>query len=98
MIIILVLSEQSNSSLSVVWIEFRHVYVINEIDELEFSYRSIISSCLLFELLLQNCLKEGRISIIIEVDNLLNVLISHGGQVIQETTRYLCLATPCISN
>jgi len=59
MLIILVLSDKSNGSLSVVSIESRHVKIINEIDELIFTNRSVSFTCLFLKLLLKNGLKQG---------------------------------------
>ena len=46
MIVVLVLSHEGNSGLSVVWIKSRHVQIINEVDELVLSDWSIASTCL----------------------------------------------------
>jgi len=54
-----VLSDKSNGSLSVVSIESRHVKIINEIDELIFTNRSVSFTCLFLKLLLKNGLKQG---------------------------------------
>jgi len=59
MLIILVLSDKSNSSLSVVSIKGRHVKIINEIDELILADRSVSLTCLLLKLLLENSLEQG---------------------------------------
>lgn len=55
-IIIFVLSQKGDGSLSIVGIKSGHVKIINEVDELKFAYWSIGSTSLLFELLLKNIL------------------------------------------
>ena len=53
MVVVLVLSHESNGGLSVVRIKSWHVQIINEIDELVLSNWSISSTCLSLELLLK---------------------------------------------
>jgi hypothetical protein len=81
-IVIFVLSQKRDSSLSVVGIKSGHVQVINEIDELEFTDGGISTTSLLFELLLEDILEKHRISVEVEVNNLHNLLISGSGELV----------------
>jgi hypothetical protein len=83
MLIIFVLSQKRDSSLCVIWIELGHVQVINEIDQLIFTNWGISSTSFLFKLLFKNSLEKHRISVIVEVNNLLNVLISGCSQIMK---------------
>ena len=58
MFIILMLSKQSNSSLSVIWIKFRHVKIINEVNKFKFVNRSKCSTNFLLKKLLENGLQK----------------------------------------
>ena len=99
MIVVLVLSNKSDGGLSVVRIKSRHVQIINEIDELVLSNRSIASTCLSFELLLKLVLQESRVSVVVEVDNLLKeLLFCWVAKVIEETLCDLSLTTSSVSN
>jgi hypothetical protein len=95
-LIVLVLSQQGNSSLGVVGIKLGHVQVINKVDELELAYRSIGPTCLLLERLLQNGLEESRVSVVVEVHDLVNVLVSGSGEVVQKTLGDLGLTATSI--
>ena len=53
MVVVFVLPDKSDGSLSVVWIKSWHVQIINEIDELVLSNWSIASTSLSLELLLK---------------------------------------------
>lgn len=59
MFVILMLSYKSNSSLGVIFIESRHVEIVNKVDELIFTDRSISLTCFLLKLLLKDCLKQS---------------------------------------
>ena len=99
MVIVLMLSDKSNGCLSVIWIKSGHVQVINEIDELVLSNWSITCTCLPLELLFKLILKKSRVSVVIEVYNLLQVLLFCWiAKVIKETFSNLSLTATSLSN
>lgn len=71
MLIICMLSKQSNSTLSVIGIELRHVKVINEIDKFLFSWWTKLFSCNFLQKLLKLDLQIAGISVIWEVNELI---------------------------
>ena len=99
MVIVLMLSDKSNGCLSVVWIKSGHVQVINEVDKLVLSNWSITCTCLPLKLLFKLVLKKSRVSIVVEVDNLLQVLLFCWiAKFIKETFGNLGLTATSLSN
>lgn len=68
MFVVSMLSEKGNSTLGVVLIELGHVQIVNEVDELEFPWRTELLSCLLLQGLLQLNLEIRRVSVVVEVN------------------------------
>ena len=91
MLIVLVLTDKGDGTLSIILIESGHVEIINEVDELILADWSINFTGSTLELLLENGLEKHRVSVEIEVDDLLEVLISLGGQIVKETLNDLSL-------
>ena len=56
MLVVLVLSNEGDSSLGVVGIKLWHVKIIDEVDQLVLGYWSIDSTCLLFKRLFESSL------------------------------------------
>ena len=98
MLVVSVLSQESDSVLGVVWIPSWHVQVINEIDELSSTLWSIQSTSLLLEVLLEDHLSQVGIRIEVEVDDLMLVSIRLGADIGQETLDDLGLTTSSLSN
>lgn len=102
MLVILVLTNQSNGALSIVLIKGGHVEIINEVEELELADRSEDLTSSLFELLLEDLLKKHGIGIEVEVDGLLQVLllilISSCAKLVEETLNDLGLTATSLSN
>ena len=102
MLVILVLTNESNGALSVVLIEGRHVEIINEVEELELADRSEDLTGSLLKLLLEDLLKKHGVGIEVEVDGLLQVLllvlISSCAKLVEETLNDLGLTTTSLSN
>jgi hypothetical protein len=74
MLVIFLLSQKSNSSLCLVWIFFWHVNVINEIDELGFARWLVSSTSFLDQVFLEDLSEEIGISVVVHVNNLLQVV------------------------
>jgi len=75
MLIISMLSEKGNGILCVIWISSWHVHVINKVNELSLSLGGIQSTSFLLEILFHDHLKQVGISVEVEIDDLLLVLI-----------------------
>lgn len=97
-LVILVLSQERDGSLSVVRIKSGHVEIINEIDELELANWGISSTCLFLKLLLKDILEEHRVRVEIEIDDLHDVLISCSGEVVEETHSDLGLSAASVTD
>jgi len=91
MLVVFVLTHESNGTLSIVLIERRHVEIINEVDELILANRAINFTSSTLKLLLKNGLEEHRVSVEIEIDNLLEILISFRRKIIEHTLNDLGL-------
>ena len=76
MLVVSVLSEESNSILGIIWITSWHIHIINEIDQLEFTNWSKCLTCFLLKALLHNHLEQVSICVKVEVDNLADVLFT----------------------
>ena len=74
MLIVSVLSEESNSCLGVIRIWTRHVQIVHEVDQFFGSLRSKQSTGFLFQLLLKNQLEKIGSRVEVEVNNLLDVV------------------------
>jgi hypothetical protein len=98
MLVILVLTEESNSGLSVIFIEHGHVQVINELNELVFTERSESATSLLLKQGLELRLKQSRVSVIIEVNNLGKIVFSLGCHLEKETLDNLGLTATSLTN
>jgi hypothetical protein len=98
MFVVLVLTEERNSSLCLIIILLGHVQVINELKELILSERSISLTGLLFEEGLQLGLKKSRVSVEIEVDDLLKIIVTNGGKIVEETLSDLSLTATGVTN
>lgn len=90
-IVVLVLSDKGNGSLSVVWIKHWHVDIINEVDKLVLSNWSEVSTGLLLEELLKRGLEGSGVGVVVEVDDLLKVVFGGGSQIVKETLDDLSL-------
>jgi len=98
MFVVLVLTEERNSSLCLIIILLGHVQVINELKELILSERSISLTGLLFEEGLQLGLKKSRVSVEIEVDDLLKIIVTNRGKIVEETLSDLGLTATGVTN
>jgi len=98
MLIVSVLSQQSNGVLGIIWISLWHVHVINEVDELVLSNWSEGLTSFLLELLLKIHLEEVGVSIEVEVDNLLEILVTLADKLVKETFDDLGLTASSESN
>lgn len=85
MLVVLVLTHEGNGALGVITIESGHVKIINEVDELVFADGAVDLTSSSLKLLLKDGLEEHRVSIVVEVDDLLEVILGLGRQVIEET-------------
>jgi hypothetical protein len=92
------LSQKSNSTLSIIWITSGHVHVINEVDQLVFTNWGKSSTGFLLKLLFQNHLKEIGISVEVEVDNLLDIFIRFSNHIIKKTFNDLSLTATSKTN
>ena len=90
-LVILMLSDESNSTLGVIVVASGHVKVINEVDELVLADRSVDLTGTTLELLLKDCLQKHRVSVEVKVDDLLKVFISFCRQFSKQTLDNLCL-------
>lgn len=95
MLIISMLSNKCNSILSVIWISGWHVHVINEVKHLVFSKWGIVNTSFLFKELFKNHLQQVSISVEIEIDDLLHVLIASSNKLIEKTFDDLSFTTSC---
>jgi hypothetical protein len=93
-----VLSKESNSVLSIIWISSWHVHIIHEIHELELAWWCKGFTSLLLKHLFQVELKQVGISVEIEVDNLLHVIVSGGDEIVEQTLNNLSLTTSSSSD
>jgi hypothetical protein len=75
MLVILVLSQKSDSRLGIELIGARHVEIIKEVDELELARWAVSNTSLLLDVLHEDHLEEVSISVVVEVDTLLDVVI-----------------------
>jgi hypothetical protein len=98
MLVVLVLTEEGNGSLGLVRILSGHVQVINELEELVLAEGSEGLTGLLLELRLKLTLEEGRVSVVVEIDSLLEVVISGRGHVVQETLGDLSLTATGVTD
>jgi len=85
MLIISMLSEESNSILGVIWISGWHVHIINEVNKLVFTNWGESLTSFLFKLLFHHHLEKICISVEVEIDDLLQVLITSSYKLIQKT-------------
>lgn len=85
MAVVLVLTDESDGRLRVVSIELGHVKIIDEVDELELANGGVGARHLLLELLLKDSLEQSGVGVVVEVDNLLEVLITVGNELVEET-------------
>lgn len=91
MLIVLVLTNESDSALSIVLVKSRHVEIIDKVDELVLANWSVNLTSSTLKLLFKNSLKQHGVSVIVEVDDLLEVVLSLGRQIIEETLSDLSL-------
>ena len=91
MLVVLVLTDKGDGTLSIILIESGHVEIINEVDELVLADGSVDLTSSTLELLLKNGLEKQRVSVEIEINDLLEVLISLGGQIVKKTLNDLSL-------
>ena len=98
MLVVLVLTDESDGTLGVIVIESRHVKIIDEVDELVLANRSVDLTCATLELLLKNCLQKHRVGVEVKVDDLLEIVISLGRQLVQQTLDDLGLTTTRLSD
>jgi hypothetical protein len=83
MLIISVLTEKSNSTLSIKLISCRHVQVINEVNKSVFTNWTISSTGLLLKIGVEYKLEKVGISVEVHVDDLLHVIISLRDKLVQ---------------
>ena len=93
MLIISVLSKKGNGILCIICISCWHIHVINEVDELVLANWCESLTSFLLKLLLHDHLEEVGISIEIEVDNLLDVVLCLGHKLVEKTLNDLSLST-----
>ena len=98
MLVIFVLTHESDGTLSIVRIESRHVKVINEVDELEFTDWSVDLTSSALKLLLENALEEHRVGIEVEVNDLLEIFVGLRSEIVQHTFNDLSLTTTSLTN
>ena len=98
MLVISVLSEESNSVLGIIWISSWHVQVIHEVNKLSLSLWSIQSTGFLLQVLLQDHLKQVSISVEVEVDDLVLVKVRFGADVVKKTLDDLSLTATGLSH
>jgi len=96
--VIEMLSHQGDGSLGLVGVLLGHVQVIYKVDKLAFASGSEASSSLLLELRLKDTLEEGRVSEEIEIDSLRFVVLSGGGELVEETINDLSFTTSGVSD
>lgn len=75
MLHILGLPEEGNGSLGTKSIILRHVEIINKVNEFDLSRRTVLFACLFDQLLFQHVLEIASISVVVEVDHLVVVLV-----------------------
>lgn len=85
MLVVLVLTHEGDGRLGVVLIEGGHVKIIDEVDELELADGTVDLTGSALKLLLEDHLEQHGVSVIVEVDNLLKVVLSSGRECVEET-------------
>ena len=99
MLVVSVLSQKSDGTLSIIWISSWHVHIIDEVDELKFTNWSESLTGFLLQQLLQVHLKQVSISVEVEVNNLLEIVTVYTtSELVQKTLNDLSLTTSCKSD
>ena len=98
MLVVFVLTYESDCALSIVFVKRRHVEVIDKVDQLVLAYRSIDFPSATLKLRLQNGLEEQGVGVEVEVDDLLEIFVSLRGQIIQHTFDDLGLTAASLAN
>jgi hypothetical protein len=98
MLVVSVLSEESNSGLGIIRISCWHVQVIDEVDELACSLWSKHLTSFLLKVLFQHKLKGISISVEVEIDNLLKIDWVFGAKIVQKTLDNLGLTSSWHTN
>lgn len=98
MLVVSMLSQESNGILRVIRISCWHVHVINKVEKLEFTNWGEGLTSFLLKLLLKIHLEEIGVSVEIEIDDLLQVFISLSDEFVEKTLDDLGLTTSCKSN
>ena len=68
-LVVSVLSQQSDGILGVVRVSGWHVHVVHEVDQFVLAQRSVRSTCFLLQVLLQVQLQQVCVSVVVEVDD-----------------------------
>jgi hypothetical protein len=96
MVVVLDLSQQGDGALSVERIKLRHVQIVDEVDECVLANGAVTCATLLLELSHEVRAERRRISVVIHVDGLRQVVIGLIDEVPQQALDDLCLtATGC---
>jgi len=98
MLVILMLTQKGNSRLGIVLVKHGHVQVINELKELVLAEGSKSATSLLFKHGLELSLEEGRISVVIEIDDLRKIIITCSGHLKEETLNNLSLTATSVTD
>lgn len=70
MTVVGVLTQQRDGGLRVVWVELRHVQVIDEVDQAALTLRTELTTSFLLERLLELSLQVSGVGVVVEVDQL----------------------------
>jgi hypothetical protein len=98
MLIVSMLSQESNGSLSIIWISCWHVQVINEVDEFACSFWSKHLTSLFLEVLFQHQLKSVCISVEVKIADLLDIDWVFSAEIVQQTLDNLGLSSSWHTN
>ena len=97
MVVVLDLSQQRNGTLRVVRIKLRHVQIVNEVDESVLADGTVSGTTLLLELSHQIQTKSSRISVVIHVDDLAQVIVSLLDEFLEKTLDHLGLTATSLA-
>lgn len=101
MVVVLVLTDKSNSCLRLVLVRTGHVQVINKVDKSRLALRTERFTTTLLELAFKRSLKHLRIRIEVEVNGLLKIVSTlefFRSDLVEETLCDLSLAATCCTN
>lgn len=98
MVVVLDLSQKRDGALCVVRIELRHVEVIDEVDESVLADWAVSGTTLLLKLGHKLAAKRVRISVVVHVNDLTEVVVSLLDKLLEETLDHLRLTATSLAN